>query len=267
LFAEITAPLTVATRALRWIAIGCLLGAALVLAACSSKAPDGPNSALQPFKRGVQAYQDEDYPHAARMFEQAAKLDDNNPVVYYNLGLAYYQLEAFPEAIEAYHKALKLDPKMADAEMNLALAYDRTYDLELANAHYNEYLALVRARKPKAEDTAQAGAPGKGAAGAGAAAGTATAAGTAKPAKPVLGGQALSSLPGGPQPKKPGEPALQPGRSRPGPPPVSGRRAPVGELRRMPADDGRTPSSKSSKDPNSSQSNEWWTQGIPSRTR
>lgn len=261
MFSEITAPLNLARRGMRWLALGCLLGAALVLATCSAKSPDGPNSALQPFKRGVQAYQDEDYPHAARMFEQAVKLDDSNPVVYYNLGLTYYMLEAFPEAIEAYHKALKLDPKMADAEMNLALAYDRTYDLEQANAHYNEYLSLVRAAKPKAAETAQNGAPGKGAAG------TATAAGTGKSAKPTMGGQALSSLPGGAQPKQPGEPALQGGRPRPSPAPSNGGRAPLSQLRRIPSDDGKTPSSKSSKDPNSSQSNAWWTQDTPSRTR
>ena len=201
------------SRTLRWGAMGCLLGVALMLAACSGKSPDGPSSALQPFKRGVQAYQDEDYPHAAKLFEHAISLDDRNPVVYYNLGLAYYMLEAFPEAIEAYHRALKLDSKMADAHMNLALAYDRIYDLEQANAHYNEYLSLVRATKPKAGDTAQGAAPGKGGAGAE----NGMAAGAGKPAKPVPGGQALSSLPGGPQAKKPGESALQTGRPRTSP--------------------------------------------------
>jgi len=269
------------SAALLWRTVPLLLALALVLSACSrTSLPDGPTSALQPFKRGVQAFQDEDYPRAAKMFEQAAALDDRSPVIYYNLGLAYYMLEAFPESIEAYHKALKLDPKFADAHMNLALAYDRTYDLEQANAQYNEFLTLIRSgRVVNVSDGGAPNAPGReGATGAGhgnpgngnlgngvspgasaANGGNPPAGSLGKPAKITLGGQGASSLP------VKGQPVAQAGRGRPLAAPISPR-APVGELRRIPTDQGN-PSAPKSKDPNSSSSNAWWTQDTPPKTR
>ncbi|MFI5400740.1 MAG: tetratricopeptide repeat protein [SAR324 cluster bacterium] len=175
--------------------------ALLALAACSHPQPapvEVPASALQAFRRGVDAYREEDYARAARLFELAAVKDDRNATIQYNLGLAYYMLEAYPESIAAYQKCLKLDPTFADAHMNLALAYDRTYDLDQANAHYNAYLALVRAKPlngsaTPAADGAKHGAgqalgeSGQGVPGARKANGR----------PPVLGGEPISSLPGG----------------------------------------------------------------------
>ncbi len=278
-----------------------LLAVALVTAACSRTAkPDGPTSALQPFKRGVQAFQDEDYPRAAKLFEQAATLDERSPVIFYNLGLAYYMLEAFPESIEAYHKALKLDPKFADAHMNLALAYDRTYDLEQANAQYNEFLALVRSnRVANASESGASNGPGgagatgsgnggagqgssanasagKGSAGNGGSgngvSGNGGAASAARGGNPAAGGasQSVRAAPGGrglsgSSQRVPGQPGAQPGR-RPSLAAPSGPRAPIGELRRLPTDDGN-PSASKSKDPTSSAGNAWWTQDAPPKTR
>jgi tetratricopeptide (TPR) repeat protein len=236
-----------------------VLGALLLIAACSKNSADGPSSALQPFKRGVQAYQDEDYQHAVKLFEQAASMDDRSANIYFNLGLSYYQLEAYPEAIEAYSKALKLDPRFADAHMNIALAYDRVYSAEQANAHYNEYLALVRAARQARGDSAQ---PTAGANGS-----TLPAAQVSKPSKPAMGGQPLSSLPGGPQPKKPGDATFQPGRPR-SVPPTNGPRASVSELRRLPADDSKPqPAQRTTPDSNLGQPNQWWTQDTPPRGR
>jgi tetratricopeptide (TPR) repeat protein len=242
------------------VALGLAL---LLLAACSrsrSAAPEVPASALQTFRRGVEAYREEDYPRAAHLFELAAAKDERNAIVYYNLGLAYYMLEAYPESIEAYQKCLKLDPKFTDAHMNLALAYDRTYDLDQANAHYNEYLALVRASRPQAE-----GVPGGGSAKPAAAAGSnADAAPSAKKARPAMGGEPLSSLPGGnlyqPKPDAQAAARARAGQSSPG------ARVPVNELRRAPVDSGKGQPFR----PNDSSSNDaaqWWTQESLPKTR
>jgi len=212
-------------RISRWLTAAVSL-ALLALAACSHAKParpDVPASALQAFRRGVDAYREEDYEHAARLFELAASKDDRNATIQYNLGLAYYMLEAYPESIEAYQKCLKLDPKFADAHMNLALAYDRTYDLDQANAHYNAYLALVRAQTVNGDGAPAATTAGDGAPpqrlgeprtaqrGAGHAAGErgpgvpGAAKSNRKPAL-VLGGEPLSSLPGGNLARYKGEP-------------------------------------------------------------
>ena len=235
--------------------------ALLTLAACShskTEPADVPASALQSFRRGVEAYREEDYPRAARLFEISAAKDERNAIVFYNLGLTYYMLEAFPESIEAYQKCLKLDPKFTDAHLNLALAYDRIYDLDQANAHYNEYLALVRGSKPTADS-----ASGGGAKGTAASAGGGDSPGARK-AKPTLGGEPLSSLPGGQLARTQNEaqPATRP---RPGQSPVGGR-VPVNELRRVPSDASKAPSAR----PNDSTSNnaaQWWTQDTLPKTR
>ncbi|MFI5400616.1 MAG: tetratricopeptide repeat protein [SAR324 cluster bacterium] len=173
-----------------------------------------PSSALQAFRHGVDAYREEDYARAARQFELAALKDERDATIQYNLGLAYYMLEAYPESIEAYRKCLKLDPKFADAHMNLALAYDRTYDLDQANAHYNAYLVLVRAQPVNGDGAPAAAAAAAGAPlqhsrepqtaqhGAGQASGESSHGvpgarkSNGRPAL-VLGGEPLSSLPGG----------------------------------------------------------------------
>jgi hypothetical protein len=246
--------------AARCFAALCL--ALLALAACSGHKPetDVPASALQAFRRGVDAYREEDYPRAARLFEIAAAKDERNPIVFYNLGLSYFMLEAYPESIEAYQKCLKLDPKFTDAHMNLALAFDRTYDLDQANAHYNEYLALVRASKGPA-DAATAGGSAKTAAGP---ASGGDASPGARKSKPSLGGEPLSGLPGGQlaRPKSDRQGATRPRAGQP----ATGGRVPVNELRRAPADPGTAAPSRSN-DSTSNHGDQWWTQESLPKTR
>jgi tetratricopeptide (TPR) repeat protein len=280
--------------------------ALLALAACSHPQPSPaeiPSSALQAFRRGVDAYREEDYARAARLFELAAAKDDRNAIVMYNLGLAYYMLEAYPESIEAYQKCLKLDPKFADAHMNLALAYDRTYDLDQANAHYNAYLAQVRAQpvnsSAAATDMAK---PAAGQASGGSEAGVPGARKSNGTASPALGGVPLSSLPGGNLARFKGDPHAASG-ARAGQPAAgqssAGGREPVGaarggpsepaepaerlreaqkqhsreahiehrrEARTAPSDSGHAPPSRFSEAPSSS-ADPWWTQETLPKTR
>jgi tetratricopeptide (TPR) repeat protein len=230
--------------------------ALLALVACSHERPDAPSSALQAFRHGVEAYQEEDYPRAARLFEIAAAKDDSNAIIFYNLGLTYYMLEAYPEAIESYQKCIRLDPKFADAHMNLALAYDRTYDLEQANSHYNEYLKLVRLSKPRAADTASTKS----------ATPVATAAVSPKQSKASMGGVPISSLPGGKEAlEKQGlgdlpqqTPSSKVGQSRPYPN--------IAAERSQPQSAGR-PLRSSTNSSTSSNAAQWWTQDTPSRNQ
>jgi tetratricopeptide (TPR) repeat protein len=188
-----------------WRLAACVLAASL-LAACSSQ-KDQAASALHFFKRGNQAYAEEDYARAIRLYTQAIALDDRSPALYFNLGLTYFRVDANEEAVKAYSKALKLDPAFAEAQLNLALAYDRLYNAEAARAAYNAYQDLVRGQKQAGEpgkaqtaaDGARADAPSAGAVAAAKAAVRAQLTGAGKaaaaPAKEASRPQRVSSLP------------------------------------------------------------------------
>ncbi|MEE8395827.1 MAG: tetratricopeptide repeat protein [bacterium] len=120
----------------------CCLGAALLLAGCSS-AEERSLSALHHFQRGNQAYRVEDFSGAIASYRRAIELDPEAADLHYNLGLAFYRAENFRLAALAFQQALRQRPGMADAHYNLALAYDKLFNSNAAHEHYNLYRALT----------------------------------------------------------------------------------------------------------------------------
>jgi tetratricopeptide (TPR) repeat protein len=63
------------------------------------------------------------YPRAIETFEQAGRLQPNNPDVWSHMGNTYYAQKDFPKAMELYQKALKLDPKATHALYSMGVAF------------------------------------------------------------------------------------------------------------------------------------------------
>ncbi|UCD37717.1 MAG: tetratricopeptide repeat protein [Fidelibacterota bacterium] len=80
------------------------------------------------YRRGMEAYQNEQWSLAIQEFESILRRGYQAEVLYYNLGNAYYRGGDVAGAVWAYEKALKLNPNDADARYNLVLANLRVED-------------------------------------------------------------------------------------------------------------------------------------------
>lgn len=74
------------------------------------------------FQDGNRAYQNGDFPAAARSYEQLADSGIADPVVFHNLGNAWFRSGALGYAIANYERALQLDPLLDSARENLGRA-------------------------------------------------------------------------------------------------------------------------------------------------
>ena len=84
--------------------------------------------------RHHKADRDQYYEEAARMFEQAEKLNPNDPSAQNGLGNVQYARGNLDQAIVAYKRAIKLEPGYASAHHDLALAYEGKMQADPANA-------------------------------------------------------------------------------------------------------------------------------------
>jgi tetratricopeptide (TPR) repeat protein len=82
------------------------------------------------------------YPGAVRIYERGLKVAPDNVELLNSLGFALFQQGKSREAMVALEKALALDPKHWKAHNNMALASIDIGELELAEAHYRESLAI-----------------------------------------------------------------------------------------------------------------------------
>ncbi|MCH2187725.1 tetratricopeptide repeat protein [Myxococcota bacterium] len=83
-----------------------------------------------------------DYPGAIRAYRQGLESEPQNPELLNSLGFSLFQMGRSEEAIEALEGAVEADPTHWKAHNNLALASVDLGELELAEAHYRESLAL-----------------------------------------------------------------------------------------------------------------------------
>ncbi|HEX5067833.1 MAG TPA: tetratricopeptide repeat protein, partial [Myxococcota bacterium] len=83
-----------------------------------------------------------DYAGAVRVYRRGLAVAPENVELLNSLGFALFQQGESREAVEALEKAVDLDPKHAKAHNNLALAAIDLGELELAEAHYRESLAI-----------------------------------------------------------------------------------------------------------------------------
>ena len=80
-------------------------------------------------KSALKSYQDKNYKEALEYFENALKIDNNNPVILSNIGLCYSKLQDEKKAQEYYLKALSIDNKLVQTIINLSDSFVKTSDI------------------------------------------------------------------------------------------------------------------------------------------
>ncbi len=83
-----------------------------------------------------------DYPGAVRSYQRGLDVAPGNVELLNALGFALFQQGKSKEAVVALEKAIAVDPKHWKAHNNLALAAIDSGELEVAEAHYRESLAI-----------------------------------------------------------------------------------------------------------------------------
>jgi len=82
------------------------------------------------------------YPGAVRIYQRGLEVAPDNVELLNSLGFSLFQQGNSKEAVVALEKALALDPKHWKAHNNMALASIDLGELEMAEAHYRESLAI-----------------------------------------------------------------------------------------------------------------------------
>lgn len=82
------------------------------------------------------------YPAAVKAYERGLQSEPENVELLNAMGFALFQQDLSEEAIGALERAVAVDPSHAKSHNNLALAYIDLEELELAEAHYRESLAV-----------------------------------------------------------------------------------------------------------------------------
>lgn len=78
--------------------------------------------------RADEAYSQEQYDEAIRLYEQLLSEKGPNADIYYNLGNAYYRIDSLSAAILSWERTLRMLPSDDDARFNLQLARSKTVD-------------------------------------------------------------------------------------------------------------------------------------------
>lgn len=103
---------------------------------------DHPDYASARVNLGAAYYAVQQYEEAAQQFEQAHRLQPDDPRVLLNLAAARSALDQLDDAIDLLIEALELDPEFRDVHYNLAIAYWRKGREPEAMAELEMELAL-----------------------------------------------------------------------------------------------------------------------------
>lgn len=115
----------------RWavLAVIALLPMSIVGGACAKDKPADERAAEQ-VDKGLAAHVEGDLEAAAKAYEEALELDENNKLATYNLGLVR-QTQGDNAAAERYYRmTIAVDPKYAPALFNLAIVVTPTNPAE-----------------------------------------------------------------------------------------------------------------------------------------
>ncbi|MGC8605364.1 MAG: tetratricopeptide repeat protein [Desulfomonilaceae bacterium] len=74
-------------------------------------------------QRAFSDFEDDDYEQAAARLERIAKLDPENPAIFYNLGVAYSFLKKPDNALSCFEKTVQFDPEYVTAYYNMGQIY------------------------------------------------------------------------------------------------------------------------------------------------
>ena len=86
----------------------------------------GASAFDETFERAGEAYRQEDYALAARLYQQLIREGVHEPAVFYNLGNTWYEMDHIGAAATNYERALQLKPGWQDARVNLQQCFART---------------------------------------------------------------------------------------------------------------------------------------------
>jgi len=79
-----------------------------------------PADAKKAFRKGMEAWEHNDFANAAEQFEKAVSLYPEYDTAFNNLGVMYYQMNQTEKARAAFERSVALNDKNADADRNLA---------------------------------------------------------------------------------------------------------------------------------------------------
>jgi tetratricopeptide (TPR) repeat protein len=79
-----------------------------------------PNDARKAFRKGMEAWEQNDFPGAAEQFEKAVALFPEYDTAFNNLGVMYIRMNQPGKARAAFERSVALNDKNADADRNLA---------------------------------------------------------------------------------------------------------------------------------------------------
>lgn len=118
------------SKKMRWIKGTVLAAAALMLSGCAMGGATGEKTVL-----GIHYLEDEDYPQAQRMFEDAIREGEQDTLAYRGLGIAQMGLAQYAEAAESFELALdaadeRMPENVLDISLYLATAQYRMKDYE-----------------------------------------------------------------------------------------------------------------------------------------
>jgi len=82
------------------------------------------------------------YPDALQNFQEATRLEPDEPDFFVGEGLAYYRLNDSDRAVETLKKAIELDPKRPDAYKIIGDIYYQRDEIEMAIGYYEKGLDL-----------------------------------------------------------------------------------------------------------------------------
>jgi Flp pilus assembly protein TadD len=91
----------------------------------------------------MQFMQQKNYEAAIAKFEEAAQVNDKDPLFANNAGFAYYRLERYQDSLYWFNKAIEVDPNRAVAYLNLGDAYAKLNNNVEARRAYHRYLELA----------------------------------------------------------------------------------------------------------------------------
>ena len=100
---------------------------------------------------GMKLMQQGDYQSAVAKFEEAAQLNERDPLFANNAGFAYYKLGRNQDSLYWFNKAIEIDPNRAIAYLNLGDAYGKLNNYAQARRAYEKYLELAPESKSASE--------------------------------------------------------------------------------------------------------------------
>jgi type IV pilus assembly protein PilF len=124
-----------------------------VLAACASSAPKrpvstapdvdskNPLSATVLMQQGQVLFSEGKFKEGMERYDQALKLQPDNPVLHNLIGMGELQQGRATQALDAFNRALQLAPKYSDARSNRGAAYVQLGQFSMAEADFLSALA------------------------------------------------------------------------------------------------------------------------------